>query len=81
MNTISRTKNVSKIPDGTWALADSGEIIEQPGSAFLATPLSKVWVIQATSPKRSRWFEWRKQRNASMYVMDCFNSGELKTLG
>jgi hypothetical protein len=74
-------QTASQLPNGTWALADSSEFIEQPCSAFLATPLRDVWVIQATSPKRSRWREWSKQREANMYVMDWFYSNELRTLG
>jgi hypothetical protein len=74
-------KNALHLPNGTWALADSSEFIEKPCSAFLAAPLKNVWVIQATSPKRSRWREWSKQRDAKMYVMDWFYSDELGTLG
>jgi hypothetical protein len=44
-------KNASQLPNGTWALADSSEFIEQPCSTFLATPLEDIWVIQATSLK------------------------------
>lgn len=50
-------------------------------SAFLATPLKDVWVIQVTSLKQSRWHEWSKQQKAKKYVMDWFHSNELKTLG
>jgi hypothetical protein len=71
----------SQLPDGTWTLADSSEFIEQPCSTFLAAPLQHIWVIQATSPKQSRWHEWSKQREANMYVMDWFYSNELRTLG
>jgi hypothetical protein len=74
-------KNALQLPNGTWALADSSELIEHPCSAFLAAPLEDIWVIQATSPKRSRWREWSKQRDAKIYVMDWFSSNELRTLG
>ena len=74
-------KTASQLPDGTWALADSSEFIDQPCSAFLASPLQDIWVIQVTSPKRSRWHEWSKQREANTYVMDWFYSNELRTLG
>ena len=74
-------KNTLQLPHGTWALAASSEFIEQPCSAFLAAPLKKIWVIQATLPKQSRWREWSKQRDAKMYVMDWFYSNELGTLG
>ena len=76
-----RAKNAFQLPNGTWALADSGELIMQPCSAFLAAHPKNVWVIQATSPKRSMWHEWSKQRNAKLYVMDWFYSNELRTLG
>jgi hypothetical protein len=74
-------KNASQLPKGTWALADSSELIHQPCSAFLATSPREVWIIQATSPKISRWKEWSKQRIANKYVMDWFNPNELLTLG
>ena len=74
-------KNALQLPKGTWALAASSEFIEQPCSAFLATPLKNIWVIQATSPKRSRWREWSKQWDAKMYVTDWFYSTELGTPG
>ena len=76
-----RAKNAFQLPNGTWALADSGELIMQPCSAFLAAHPKNIWVIQATSPKRSMWHEWSKQRNAKLYVMDWFYSNELRTLG
>ena len=69
------------LPPGTWALTNSGEVIEQPCDAFLAAPQDQVWIIQATSPKRSRWHEWRKQLRARLYVMDWFPPHELEVLG
>ena len=72
---------VFELPPGTWALTNSGEVIEQPCPAFLCAPLRRAWIIQATSPKRSRWHEWCKQLKASLYVMDCFPPNELEVLG
>ena len=67
------SKNASQLPNGTWALADSSELIGQPRSAFLvAAPLQDIWIIQTTLLERSRWREWSKQHDAKMYVMDWF---------
>ena len=74
-------KSTSKLSPGTWALTNSGEFIEQPCSAFLAASQKKVWIIQATSPKRYMWFEWSKERDTMHYVMDCFPPNELEVLG
>ncbi|KAF8346138.1 hypothetical protein F5887DRAFT_962858 [Amanita rubescens] len=70
-----------KLPPGTWALSNSGEVIEQPCAAFLSAPPGRAWIIQATSPKRSRWREWKKQLRAKLYVMDWFHPNELRVLG
>ena len=68
------------LPPGTWALANSSELVGQPCNAFLAAH-NMVWIIQATSPKRSMWYEWKKQRYARLYVMDWFPFNELEVLG
>ncbi|KAF8342458.1 hypothetical protein F5887DRAFT_974351 [Amanita rubescens] len=73
-------KSGLKLPPGTWALTNSGDLIEQPCSAFLSSR-RRAWIIQATSPKRSRWYEWSKQHSARCYVMDCFPPNELEVLG
>ena len=70
-----------ELPPGTWALTNSGEVIERPCPAFLCAPQRRVWIIQATSPKRSRWHEWCKQLKARFYVMDYFPADELEVLG
>lgn len=75
------TESALILPPGTWALTNSGEFIGQPCSAFLAAPRKDVWIMQATSPNRSRWYEWSKQRGARHYVMDCFPANELEVLG
>lgn len=70
-----------EIPSGTWALANSSDFVGQPCSAFLAARRNGTWIIQATLPKRSRWFEWSKQQEARFYVMDWFTPYELEVLG
>ena len=67
-----------KLPPGTWALTNSGEVIEKPCPEFLCAPRGRVWIIQATLPKRSRWYEWKKQLRAKLYVMDWFHPNELR---
>jgi len=69
------------LPKGCWALTDSNEGVGAPCGAFLRAAGPDVWVVQATSPLRSRWYEWSKQRLASMLVMDWFPSNELTALG
>lgn len=62
-----------------WALCDSNADIEIPANVFRRQP-SKVRVIQATSPKKSRWKEWSKQTGASCYIMDIWTEQEVKSL-
>jgi hypothetical protein len=75
------TSNSSLLPPGTWALADSNAMIGKPCGAFLDTSPKDVWIVQATSPLRERWYEWSKQHDASKYVMDWFPPNELVVLG
>lgn len=74
-------KSGSKLPPGTWALANSSDFVGQPCSAFLAARRNGTWIIQATLPKRSSWFEWSKQQAAEFYVMNWFTPYELEVLG
>ncbi len=53
---------------GAWALVDSGSELIRP-RVKLTTIGSKYFVIQASSPKPSRWKEWSKQLNAPLAVM------------
>jgi len=72
----------TKIPPFTWALADSSEKILQPCMAFLAIDADKqASIIQACSPKESRWKEWKKQHGARLFVMERYTPDEMKALG
>jgi hypothetical protein len=68
-------------PSGTWALADSSESIMQPCNAFLEASMRDVWVIQTSPPSQSRWKDWKKQRRARLFVMDCPSTDEMEALG
>ncbi|KAI0692108.1 hypothetical protein BC835DRAFT_1416774 [Cytidiella melzeri] len=57
-----------------WALSDSTSAYPSPCHAFRA---SKAVIIQATSPAKHRWNNWKKTRNACIYLMDVWTPGEI----
>lgn len=67
------------LPKGTWALADSRDTIEKPCKVFLESP--NTFVIQATSPKVSRWTSWLKRKKGKEFWMDHNTTGEFEVLG
>jgi hypothetical protein len=72
---------VFDLPTGTWALSDSYTCSGEPCLAFQRSP-ADVFVVQTTSPKISRYKEWRKQRRGvRMFFMECITVTELKALG
>ncbi|KAF8133329.1 hypothetical protein EV363DRAFT_1397562 [Boletus edulis] len=63
-----------------WALSDSNhQNSGAPPSGFYSYPQS-VRMIQATSPKKKCWHEWRKQARAECYVMDIWTEREVTNL-
>lgn len=69
------------LPAGTWALTDSNIGSGEPCFTF-HTSGRDVLVVQTTSPKVSRYKEWKKQRGGvKMFVMECITVAELKALG
>ena len=74
-------ENSVRLPLNTWALTDSNASVGPPCEAFLAAAGGTAWVVQATSPKRSRWYEWHKQMQARLYVMDVVSEVEMKAFG
>jgi hypothetical protein len=66
-----------KIPSGAWALADSGQMLVEPGSALFRDP---VVLVQTTSPAARRWKEWTKQHSANLYLMQLWDPLEIEIL-
>lgn len=64
-----------------WALSNSGGSLSGPSVAFETAPQDRVYLIQATSPRVSRWKHWAKERDAELYVMDVWMGSELRNLG
>jgi hypothetical protein len=67
---------ISKFP---WAFTNSGKLVEQACSAFLAASQKKVWIIQVTSSKRSGLNGVSSE--VRHYVVDWFSPSELEVLG
>jgi len=66
-----------RIPQGAWALSDSGVTLQKPSEAFQN---AEAKVILASSPAETRWKEWQKQSSASLYLMDLWDNSELGAL-
>jgi hypothetical protein len=76
---VARSHN---IPKRSWALSDSNVETRHPCSAFLeASNERKVLTVQATSPVKERWYEWRKQLHGDVYYMNVFTEDEMVALG
>jgi hypothetical protein len=70
------------IPCGTWTLSDSQTGFEKPCPAFLAAcKAGNAWIVQTTSPSRTKWSSWHKERKAVKYWMDVFSLDEMIALG
>jgi hypothetical protein len=69
-----------KFPKDTWGLADSGPESPSVCQAFLHASPQGIWIVQATSPKKSRWKEWLKQKMGREYWMDMNTPQELKAI-
>jgi hypothetical protein len=66
----------------TWALTDSSDNLAMPCAPFLAAATADLaWVVQATSPKQSRYKAWTKHRHGFKYVMRGFTPDEFISLG
>ncbi|KAI0299672.1 hypothetical protein B0F90DRAFT_1727700, partial [Multifurca ochricompacta] len=71
-----------RLPDETWALADSN--VENPLSchSFLrACRKHYAFIVQTSYPDVRRYKTWKKEYNAYGYVMDCFPLTESIALG
>ena len=70
------------MPDGTWVLADSHRLFDEPCDAFLtAIRSSRPWVVQTTSPLERRWRSWTEEYDADIYWMDVVTLDELNAVG
>ena len=78
-----KTKSyIHLFPKITWALSYSNDKTEQPCEAFLDdSQEDRAWIVQATSPKKERWKQWRTQHSAEMFVMKYFSVEEIMALG
>jgi hypothetical protein len=65
-----------EIYENAWALVDSNGGLEAP-RYDLVKPNSKFFVVQATSPQPRRWKSWKKERSASMVIMNPWSWKEL----
>ena len=79
----NKTKSYIRLfPKITWALSDSNDKTEQPCEAFLDDAQEdRVWIVQATSPKKERWKQWQTQHSAEMFIMKYFSVEEITALG
>ena len=64
------------LPPNTLALCDSNSLLSTPPAPF-ASPDSTSFIIQATSPKLVRWYEWTKQKMADIWTMDLWSKEEI----
>jgi hypothetical protein len=70
------------LPPNSWALSDSSATNKQPCTPFLrAARMRRTWIIQATSPSPERWKSWKKDYNATFFVMEPFSIDEMTALG
>ena len=74
--------NVTPLPHGTWCLSDFRPHFELPCVAFLGATVSvDAFVVQTTSPPKSRWSEWHKEYGALVHWMEVITLDELIALG
>ena len=64
------------LPD-LWALSDGTSDMQVPSTALLKT---SALVIHAASPVSDRWYQWKKEQRAKLYVMDLWEESELGAL-
>jgi hypothetical protein len=59
---------------GVWCFSDSNARVMQLCNAFLIS--RAAFTIQTTTPRTHRW-KWKKERSATMYIMDIWNMEEM----
>jgi hypothetical protein len=60
-----------------WVLVDSNENVHKPSGIFTSKKC-KAFIIQATSPRESRYYQWQKHRGAPIWTMDVWSRDELE---
>jgi hypothetical protein len=65
-----------RLPPNTLALCDSNSALSSPPNPFVS-PSSTSFIVQATSPKVARWYEWSKQKRAYIWTMDLWSKEEI----
>jgi len=65
-----------ELPPNTLALCDSNVTLSTPLDPFVS-PSSTSFIVQATSPKIARWYEWSKQKAADFWTMDLWSKEEI----
>ena len=65
-----------ELPPNTLALCDSNSALSSPPSPFVSR-FSTSFIVQATSPKLARWYEWSKQKMADIWTMDLWSKEEI----
>jgi hypothetical protein len=65
-----------RLPPNTLALCDSNAALSSPPSPFISAE-STSFIVQATSPKVARWYEWSKQKRAYIWTMDLWSKEEI----
>ena len=65
-----------ELPPNTLALCDSNSSLSSPPEPFVH-PDSSSFIVQATSPKLARWYEWSKQKRAKIWTMDLWTKEEI----
>jgi hypothetical protein len=79
---VHSSESNPSFPNRTWALADSAGDLLEPCEAFRKNVYgSQLFVIQACSPKATRWKSWAKQHSVQRYVMESMSIEELSALG
>jgi hypothetical protein len=66
-----------QLPDGTWALVDSGVMLTRPANTLLR---QDAVIIQTTPPVKRRWKGWKKEFSALLYIMDVWSYDEIGAL-
>ena len=68
-----------KLPSRIIALFDTNESMRSPHQYFLNSSCP-AFVVQATPPQRSRWYQWSKQLNARIWAMMPWSREEIQQL-
>lgn len=70
---------VDAIPPGSPILVDSNTGMEGLPPLF-AKARFQGYVIQASSPDNSRWYQWTKERRAKIWIMGLWKKDEVLSL-